>query len=175
MIFTYTATNNGLDNVGVLTGSVEYFAGGFSADFDGDGDVDGNDLTDWKASFGVNNGADADQDGDSDGADVLAWQRQLGSGLATATTSAVPEPATVFLALGWAAIVGLRRAAPRTVCFVATGACCLASLNASPATAAVFNDRHYSLGDLSNIGFDTQGVNLTAFPADRHRGLSGSP
>jgi hypothetical protein len=65
-----------------------------SADFDGDGDVDKDDLVTWTKSFGRTADADADEDGDSDGADMLAWQRQLGSGptLATATATFVPEP-----------------------------------------------------------------------------------
>lgn len=70
-------------------------------DFDGDGDVDGDDLADWQASYGVNAGADADGDGDSDGADFLTWQRNFGRTAqdpAPLTGSiAVPEPATLGL------------------------------------------------------------------------------
>ena len=52
-------------------------------DFDNDGDVDGNDLSQWQGDFGLNGNSDADFDGDSDGADFLAWQRNLtGSGAA---------------------------------------------------------------------------------------------
>jgi hypothetical protein len=69
----------------------------FSADFDLDGDVDGDDLDVWTASFGVDDGADADNDGDSDGADFVAWQQQLGSVPATPTAAAVPEPASAAL------------------------------------------------------------------------------
>ncbi len=47
------------------------------ADFDNDGDVDGNDLAQWEDNFGADANADADSDGDSDGADFLAWQRQF--------------------------------------------------------------------------------------------------
>ncbi len=49
------------------------------ADFDNDGDVDGNDLAQWEDNFG----ADADSDGDTDGADFLAWQRQFTGSLYT--------------------------------------------------------------------------------------------
>jgi hypothetical protein len=69
----------------------------YSADFDLDGDVDGDDLTVWKASIGVNDGADADNDGDSDGADFMAWQQQLGSVPAVAAAGAVPEPTAFAL------------------------------------------------------------------------------
>ena len=68
-----------------------------SGDFDGDGDVDGDDLTDWKTSFGPGGGADADGDGDSDGADFLTWQREL-SPASVVASGAVPEPAAWMLA-----------------------------------------------------------------------------
>jgi autotransporter-associated beta strand protein len=78
----------------------------YSADFDSDGDVDGDDLVDWRGDFGVNDFSDADDDGDSDGADFLAWQRQLGGGAPAASRpqSAVPEPGA--LALAWIAVCG---------------------------------------------------------------------
>ena len=54
-----------------------------SADFDGDGTVDGDDLVWWQTAFGPSNpdfqAADADRDGDADGIDFLVWQRQLNS------------------------------------------------------------------------------------------------
>jgi hypothetical protein len=66
----------------------------FGADFNGDGRVDGADLTEWKGDFGPGAGSDADGDGDSDGNDFLIWQREVGSGVpATAAVGAVPEPA----------------------------------------------------------------------------------
>ena len=67
----------------------------FAADFDEDGDVDDNDLTQWQGDFGVNPLSDADNDGDSDGADFLAWQQQLGSGLPA--TGDVPEPSAMAI------------------------------------------------------------------------------
>ena len=73
----------------------------FTADFDLDGDVDADDLTQWRGDFGLNGLSDADNDGDSDGADFLAWQQQLGSGVpATTFASSVPEPAGAILLLG---------------------------------------------------------------------------
>jgi len=74
----------------------------FSADFDGDGDVDASDLAQWDGDFGLNGLSDADGDSDSDGTDFLAWQRQF-TGNLTATT-AVPEPAAwvlLLLAVGY--------------------------------------------------------------------------
>ena len=55
-----------------------------SADFDEDGDVDGDDFLAWQTGFGTASGAtradgDADLDGDVDGEDFLAWQAQFGT------------------------------------------------------------------------------------------------
>ena len=74
----------------------------FTADFDRDGDVDGDDQAQWQGDFGINGDSDADSDadgdGDSDGADLLAWQRNFGTGVPSAANSqAVPEPATYLL------------------------------------------------------------------------------
>lgn len=85
------------------------------ADFDENGDVDGNDLTRWRNNFGTGTThmqGDADADGDTDGADFLAWQRQLNAPTSAAVASAaVPEPAGDRLS--WvgaiAAVVGIRR------------------------------------------------------------------
>jgi len=61
-----------------------------AGDFDLDGDVDVNDLTDptlgWQTRFGL----------DLDGGDFLTWQRQFGNG-AGAAFAAVPEPTTLAL------------------------------------------------------------------------------
>lgn len=67
-------------------------------DFDVDGEVDGDDLGDWQAHYGIDAGADADQDGDSDGADFLAWQRNY-TGSNLPMVFAVPEPATAGLTI----------------------------------------------------------------------------
>jgi hypothetical protein len=71
----------------------------FGADFDDDGDVDGDDLAQWRGDFGANGSSDADNDGDSDGGGFLAWQRQFGGGAPTISASeAVPEPGALALA-----------------------------------------------------------------------------
>ncbi|MDZ4656392.1 MAG: cohesin domain-containing protein [Bythopirellula sp.] len=58
----------------------------YTADFEPDGDVDGDDLVTWQTGYGIVNTAaiqdgDADRDGDVDGRDFLAWQQQAGSTL----------------------------------------------------------------------------------------------
>lgn len=84
-----------LYTIGVLS-VVEGIA--YSADFDDDGDVDGDDLSKWQGDFSENGLSDADNDGDSDGGDFLAWQRQLGSGLpALAAVQSIPEPCALAL------------------------------------------------------------------------------
>ncbi|MCH8840211.1 MAG: hypothetical protein IH831_05955 [Planctomycetes bacterium] len=78
----------------------------FTADFDGDGDVDNIDLAQWENSYGVDALADADGDNDSDGADFLAWQQQFtGSLVAVAASTAVPEPSSAMILLTLAAML----------------------------------------------------------------------
>ncbi|MCA9260239.1 MAG: right-handed parallel beta-helix repeat-containing protein, partial [Planctomycetales bacterium] len=57
-----------------------------TGDFDGDGDVDGDDLTDTALGFAVRFGADLE------GADFLAWQRARAD--SSTATAAVPEVGT---------------------------------------------------------------------------------
>jgi len=64
------------------------------SDFNGDGNVDGIDLTDpivgWESRFGV----------DLDGQDFLVWQQQFGnSGAPSASAISTPEPTTACLLL----------------------------------------------------------------------------
>lgn len=70
------------------------------ADFDRDGDVDGDDLALLETSYGLDDGADADFDGLSTGLDFLEWQRQTGSQIVVSNfidSSVVPEPTSQFL------------------------------------------------------------------------------
>ena len=77
-------------------------APGSPADFNSDGDVDGDDLAEWRLGFNAPNAnGDADGDLDTDGEDFLIWQRELDVPGAVA----IPEPATVSLALA-AAVAG---------------------------------------------------------------------
>lgn len=84
-------------------------------DFDEDGDVDGNDLSLWRAFAGMTEDAghvngDADHDRDVDGGDFLMWQQQFGAAAATVTAAdAVPEPGAAALgAAAWAWLAGVR-------------------------------------------------------------------
>lgn len=82
----------------------------YAADFDLDGDVDHNDLTQWEASYSVDAFGDANEDGISDGQDFLIWQRQTGSGAGVVPTVAVvPEPSSVVLLALVALGMGIRR------------------------------------------------------------------
>jgi hypothetical protein len=66
------------------------------ADFDLDGDVDGDDFLLWQSSFGPSALGDADADGDTDGDDFLVWQTQFGNASGGAGT-AIPEPASLAM------------------------------------------------------------------------------
>lgn len=78
------------------------------ADFDGDSDIDGDDLEGWEGAYGSNSEGDADSDGDSDGADYLAWQQGY-TGPGDLQALAVPEPTSAALAVGCLALVALNR------------------------------------------------------------------
>lgn len=89
-------------------------AGGTAGDFNGDGNVDMEDLAAWRIGFGETVDAmladgDADNDGDVDGGDFLLWQRNLGAGDGAAAMAA-PEPSGIFMLLAGvlSALVGLR-------------------------------------------------------------------
>lgn len=82
-------------------------------DFDGDDQVEGNDLAIWHTGFGSTGlqidsitYGDSQRDRDVDGADFLAWQQTA--------AIAVPEPAACILALSWLLILQrLNRFQPR--------------------------------------------------------------
>lgn len=74
-------------------------------DFDADGDVDSADLVLWKGDFGLNADSDADNDGDTDGADFLIWQQNWTGSLSTSAAAAVPEPATLGMAVAGTALL----------------------------------------------------------------------
>lgn len=82
-------------------------------DFDGDGDVDHDDLSQWEGDYGINGDSDADGDGDSDGADFLVWQQNFGFGTLS-EVSAVPEPATWLLLASCSLVVPMRKRVARS-------------------------------------------------------------
>jgi len=99
----------------VVTGERSGAAAAPTADFNGDGTVDGDDLGWWRTAFGSGNliiwpGVDGDGDGDADGSEFLAWQRQLGTGAVSAAATPVPEPlAAALFPLAYAAVSILTR------------------------------------------------------------------
>ncbi len=101
--FKIVVDNSGGGPGGAQAYGLAWWAGEVAAppipgDFDGSGNVDGDDLVKWQSDFGPNNGSDADQDGDSDGNDFLIWQRNLGSGSPAMPAGApVPEPGMSLL------------------------------------------------------------------------------
>jgi hypothetical protein len=89
-----------------------------TADFDGDGDVDGRDFLTWQRGFGATSGAtlnqgDANADGAINGVDLGIWKGQFGPA-AEIAGAAVPEPhafALVMTAACVASAVTRRRGA----------------------------------------------------------------
>lgn len=77
----------------------EIIGNGPEGDFDNDGDVDGADFLKWQQDFPT-----------STAADLAAWQTNYGSGAATPSVGAVPEPtALCLLVLAVAGMAGLRK------------------------------------------------------------------
>jgi hypothetical protein len=76
-----------------------------SADFDGDGDVDGGDFLTWQRGLGASGATpsqgDANNDGVIDGADLQVWTTQFGQS-APEPLAPVPEPAVLTMLLSMA-------------------------------------------------------------------------
>ena len=87
------------------------------ADFDEDGDVDGDDLSAWQSGFGIGTikaAGDSDMDHDVDGRDFLTWQRQFGTtplDRPAAGISQIPEPGSLVLVLTASLLCWRRRIA----------------------------------------------------------------
>ena len=80
------------------------------ADFNGDGDVDADDLSAWQAGFGGLTGGDADGSGTVDGHDFLVWQREFTGSAGGGALTTVPEPAgATLICIALLAPVALRR------------------------------------------------------------------
>ena len=84
-----------------------------NADFDGDGDVDGQDFLIWQRGFGSPASlatGDANNDGNVDADDLAIWQTQYGGMLELAANVAIPEPCTAYLtAIASMAVFMMRR------------------------------------------------------------------
>lgn len=82
-----------------------------AGDFDGDGDVDADDLKAWRKDFGTaaESAGDGDRDGDVDGADFLIWQRSLGAPLLARPSSTMIAEARAQ-SLAWMSSLGLMAA-----------------------------------------------------------------
>lgn len=85
----------------------------FAADFDSDGDVDGDDYVVWQSGFSMNANGDADSDDDTDGNDFLIWQSEFRNGTGNGfhfCPAAAPEPASIaLLATLSAGLAAIRR------------------------------------------------------------------
>ena len=110
--FSYTDSTTGQS----IVGDVRYVTGSTDdADFDGDGDVDGDDFLSWQAGFGAAGGlaqGDANGSGNVDGVDFGIWEDQYGTGSGPGSlgSAAVPEPSSiVILLLGFIALGKLRK------------------------------------------------------------------
>ena len=89
----------------------------FRADFNNDGEVDGDDFLIWQAGFNIDDRGDANGDGVTDGDDFLIWQSEFGSGNGSLSSAAVPEPTSVFLTVvcfGVLVLTAAQPMAPRT-------------------------------------------------------------
>lgn len=96
-VFLFQATGSAVTYSMIfnVTGPADWTPG----DFNGDQDVNGDDLEEWREYYGSDFRADADNDFDVDGGDFLIWQRNLGS----APPVGIPEATTIKLLLWGAA------------------------------------------------------------------------
>ncbi len=87
-------------------------------DYDGDNDVDGDDLVVWRSQFGsAGTSADGNKDGIVDAADYVIWRKHFGQSVPTgsgsiADTATIPEPGIavlVVIALGMASTMPITR------------------------------------------------------------------
>ncbi|NOY41999.1 MAG: PEP-CTERM sorting domain-containing protein [Planctomycetes bacterium] len=105
-------TQSGNTLIATATGAIAMPVG---ADFNGDGIVNGLDLSIWEANLGTIGGVppvpgDADGDGDVDGADFMRIQMDLGGpptpAIAAGGAAVVPEPSSALLLVLGSLLVG---------------------------------------------------------------------
>jgi hypothetical protein len=86
------------------------------ADFDNNGLVDGKDFLLWQrgqGGAGNNSQGDANGDGQVNGADLTIWKTQFGTSPAIGAAAAVPEPSSVIIAFGMLLAAGSSRCVGR--------------------------------------------------------------
>jgi len=105
----FTGVDDGLTHafVSPLIWEIDVIAGApQSADFNGDGFVDGADMLIWQRGYGIDDGSaqpengDATGDGNVNGADLAVWEAQFGTTPAPLTAAqSIPEPSSLGLLL----------------------------------------------------------------------------
>lgn len=104
----YTKENDNLD-AQAPTLSIEFsiITEPVPGDFNGDGDVNTSDYTEWSNNYGTvvanpGDGADGNGDGIVDAADFVIWRNNLptASSASVTTATAVPEPTSLVLLMG---------------------------------------------------------------------------
>jgi hypothetical protein len=89
-------------------------SGPASADFDGDGDVDGEDFLTWQQGLGTA-GSATRSTGDANGdlavtqMDLRIWKSRFGGPAAVVAASTIPEPAAIALSLPILGLLSIRR------------------------------------------------------------------
>jgi autotransporter-associated beta strand protein len=88
-----------------------------TADFDGNGVVDGADFLAWQRGYGGAEPSladgDANRDGMVDGGDLLIWSEQFGAAASSPSAAAIPEPCTIELTILLAGAMAGSRGAGR--------------------------------------------------------------
>ena len=99
----FLVDNNGVPSIAEWVRATPNLPPLSPADFDDDGDVDGDDLVIMQGNYGLfglgQSEGDTDEDGDVDGRDFLAWQQQYTGPGSLAASVAVPEPGGCLLLL----------------------------------------------------------------------------
>lgn len=112
-VFSGTVTQGQVLNFS-FTGTLQ--TGIVEGDYNGDGVVNGHDLTVWREQYGqLEQGlaADNDRDGDVDGEDFLSWQRGFSFNGIDEASVEVPEPSS-FLPIGLGVLSYVFAGRPRT-------------------------------------------------------------